>query len=460
MTPHADTDYPAIVVLVLVFAACAYLMWSRFEFHRRLSLTGVVFVTLLVMHGVSAVPFALGAVDYEFLPGISLQPTRELPWVLSLSVGLFVVAATMMARALKFNIRHAQASFFNAQLSIGQVNPVFLAIAVVGTSAVAILYAYGTGVTGLQILLEHSGDEVFLDSFRQRFLEENPYYYIGSYAATVFGPVVLLILLNLVRATQKLTERLLIGLAGAVLFTVLVVANIASLNKVPLGMLLLYVLLNQRLAHSRSPRIGIREWLLVAVALAGAGFVGYYLTYDLDLAAALQLVIERVFLVPQAVLNAYLYVYPGVLDFSNGLGIGLVARLLGGDYVNPQDLVGAILIGRGGFNCYWACELWANFGYPGVALGSVLAGIAIVSLDWWCLRRGPRTVLSLALYSFMIVSVIRVGSVSLFTMLLSGGLVVAPLFVEALGLRDRGQSLRNASTTAVATPDDRALQPD
>src|SRR5205823_1255932 len=89
-----------------------------------------------------------------------------------------------------------------------------------------------------------------------------------------------------------------------------------------------------------------------------------------------------------------------------------------------------------GFNGFWSTDLWASFGYPGVIVGSAFVGAFMVLLDWLTLRWLWKTELVVALYAFLIVDSVRAGSVSIFTMLASGGLALAPLLAALIGSRE------------------------
>jgi len=165
--------------------------------------------------------------------------------------------------------------------------------------------------------------------------------------------------------------------------------------------------------------------------IAVLGSVGYYLTYDMGADDAVQATVDRVFVVPQQVVDWFLYVYPRMIDFNHGLGIGLVAKIFGTrDYVNPPFAVCGIITGdpRGSANGVWSTEFWAMFGYPGVIIGSAAVGALMVLLDRWCLER-PRTATAAALYAYLIGATLTVPSMSIFTALLSGGLGSAPIFI-------------------------------
>ncbi len=195
----------------------------------------------------------------------------------------------------------------------------------------------------------------------------------------------------------------------------------------------------------------------VAVMLA-LGTLGYALTYGKSVGDALDDTISRIFVVPLASVHGFLYVYPHVVPFANGLGIGLMAKLFSvQDFVTPDAIVGTLVSGPNTcFDSIWTTDLWANFGWAGVFIGSAFVGALLLLLDRWCLMR-KRTAVTVALYSFMVVSSTQLTEASIFTMLLSGGLATAPLLAWLLEIGEGGGSpvlarLRGARARASLAP--------
>jgi hypothetical protein len=215
-------------------------------------------------------------------------------------------------------------------------------------------------------------------------------------------------------------------------------------------MLLLFVVASFYVSSQRYPAVDRRIAVGAVAVILIVGTAAYVATTSLDVFDSVRFVLDRVFLIPQEALDAFLHVYPYEVPYSGGLGVGLFARLAGvTDYQSPALLVGYLSTGsaRVDLECFWACDLWANFGYVGVAIGSVFVGALVVSLDRWCLRVMKRTAVGSALYAFMLVQSIQIVHVSIFTMLLSGGFVIAPLIAWFLDGPTIGWPRRTQSET-------------
>src|SRR5437016_1360676 len=85
-------------------------MVRRFEIHRRLSVTGSLFITVLVMHGVTAVPYALGLVGRDLVPG--LPSSRNFPWVIGASFLFYAIGVWLAVRFLHLRLAADQRKLF------------------------------------------------------------------------------------------------------------------------------------------------------------------------------------------------------------------------------------------------------------------------------------------------------------------------------------------------------------
>lgn len=431
----------ALVVLTLALTVSVTAMAIRFRLYRCISITGTVFLSVFLMHGVTAIPLAARLIgqDYDLYP----TPSPDYAWVVGASFIGFVAGAVAIAEWWSFDVSEAQSVFARRPLERGGINWPTLLIIGVGVSIVMVI-VLPAGTSGLVTLASRSPSAIY--QFRQSSGQT-----LGSlaYPVSIFGgvvgPLLLLTTINLVRTSVR-RERvaafvLLIGLLTALLLT-----QATTLQRAPSVLLVLFVVMGWSVSSSRYPAAQVRVLARLAAIVLIAGAATYLATYSIDISAAVYQVLDRVLLSPQQALDAFLHVYPSEIPFSGGAGIGLVARILGLDnYQSPALLAGYLSTGapRINMDCFWACDLWANFGYPGVVLGSFLVGAVTVSLDRWCLLGMKRTAAGSALYAFMLVQAIQVAGVSFFTMLLSGGLVLAPALawmLEAMSTRRQSRS--------------------
>lgn len=434
------------LMMIAIVVSLVYMM-ARFKIHRAPTVVGVTFLTLFAMHGISALPYAQGDVGRELSQGVPVSP--YFPAVVGLSFAFFAVGATMMAFWLNADLPTLQESYYRQPLEPSRVNlPSFLLFAVVSV-VLGMLFVYGAGDTGVEMLTHQSRHDATLREFRLNFKQANPYWYWGMLVNSVFGPILLVVAMVEARAVRSVTW----GATAAVLFIVLVLTSTANLHKAPLALLVLTVSLGAMLSRAELDHKRMRRFWVWIVAVVGVvGGVGYYLTYSLEADQAWQATLDRIFVVPQICLDEFLFVYPKIVDFNYGRGIGLVAKMLGDSgYVAPAFMVAQIITGdaRTSSNAFWSSELWAAFGFVGVIAGSMFVGALMVWLDNYCLRK-RRTPTSIATYAFLTVACLRMPSISLFTALLSGGIALGPIFTAVFLERRFFQSDDRSNPTAAA----------
>jgi oligosaccharide repeat unit polymerase len=352
---------------------------------------------------------------------------------------------------LRFDLPTAQRAFFEqpAEQYSGVAWPVFAAV-FLATMVVGVYFATATERTGIEMLITYGGEQSVLREFRQQFGASNPYVYAGFVITQVVGPMLIMVAANL----WKSNGRLVWGAAALAMFGLLVFTATASLSKAPIIVVILYILANRFLSKWKGGKIRKTAIIVPVTAMLSLGTLGYALTYGESASDALNDTISRIFIAPLVSVHGYLHVYPNIVPFADGLGIGLIARFLGvQNFVTPDVTVGTIIAGPNtGFNSIWSADLWANFGWAGVILGSTFVGAAMLFLDRWCLVR-KRSAIMVALYAFMLVSSTQLSEASIFTMLLSGGLVIAPVLAWLLEMGDAGRQTIDGRETKNLGPE-------
>lgn len=422
-------------------------MAYRFKIFQRPSVVGLGFVAAFMQYGVMSVSYAAD-------PVLPLPIATEYPFFIAATFGCFVLGATLTAVALRFDVVETQQHFFEqtAGAVTGLRVPVYVAL-VIPTFVVGVLYATSTERTGIEMLFEFGGEHDMLSAYRVAFATENPYAYGGAMVNQLFGPVLMSIAFNMWRIERKAVW----GVVALALFGMLVMTSTASLHKAPLIILIFHVFANFFFLRTRSPRIPVRAVLGTTGIVAAVGTAGYALTYGQSALDALGSTVSRVFIAPIVAIHAYLHVYPGLIDFNYGLGIGLIAKIADvKDYLNPPVLVGRLTAGPNVcFNGLWSTEMWAAFGWPGVIVGSMCVGALLVVLDRWAMAR-RRTATSVALFSWLVIASVGLGEGSIFTAMLSGGI---GLVVPLSWLLEAGERRPRAWESSGAGGQPRQLQP-
>jgi hypothetical protein len=420
-----------VSALALALISSIALMVSKFGVHRTLSITGVTFLSVFAAHGVTAIPWSIGWVggDYYLYP----TPSPNYPWVVATSLVGFLVGALAAARLQSFDLRVAQTTFAAQRLARGRVSFLALTITIVVVAFLAIWLTLLPAAAAILTLAGRSPEAI--TQFRSNSgAVFGLIAYPLSIFATVIGPLLLLTAINVARTSLGAERRASLLMIGA-LSLALLLAAASTLQRAPIVMLFLFVMASFYLSSRRYPAVDRRIAVGAVAVVLVVGTAAYVATTSLNVFDSVRFVFDRVFIIPQQALDAFLHVYPYEIPYSGGLGVGLFARIAGvADYQMPALLVGYMSTGspRVDLDCFWACDLWANFGYLGVVIGSVFVGALVVSLDRWCLRMMKRTAVGSALYAFMLVQSIQMVHLSIFTMLLSGGFVIAPFIAWLL----------------------------
>lgn len=147
-------------------------------------------------------------------------------------------------------------------------------------------------------------------------------------------------------------------------------------------------------------------------------------------------IFRRLFYVPSDVLYYYFEVFPAEVDFLYGRSISFVS-LWGQEHFNIANYVYLHIfptsaIASGHSNACFVGNLYADFGMAGVLVGSFLTGTLVQAIQIFLLRRG-KTVLSLAVYAFLIFAFYLLTATSVTSTLLTGGVIV--VFIIAFGIK-------------------------
>lgn len=402
--------------------------WMAYYFRALTapSLVGLTFVMIVLRYGAAAVWYANNN------PRLPIPLPGSFLYFLGGTFLSYVIGATAVAAVLQHRTSDAQRRFFSQPMSAGTevLRPFAFAFTLIVSVVAALYYISASERTGIEMLVAHSQEVVTLRTFRQDFGATNPYSYVGFLAGQVTMPVLLMVAVALWIRTRSWAWALLVFGMTAIIF----VAVTMSLSKAPIVVVAIYVMLAVFLGRWDGARLRVREVVLPAVVVLLLGSAGYAATYGSSASDSLGDTLDRLFVVPLISVHGFLHVYPDLVPFHEGLGIGTVAKLAGvSNYVSPPLIVGTAIAGQGVCaDSIWSVDLWANFGWPGVLLGSAGVGGVLVLLENWCLHQA-RTAVNVAVYAFLMGATARLAEGSIFTMLLSGGLVIVPLLGVIVG---------------------------
>lgn len=229
-------------------------------------------------------------------------------------------------------------------------------------------------------------------------------------------------------------------LAIITLIFFVIVSSFALAKTPPVVALLLYLIVNM-LAKKK----GLNYYLTTLFALLfGIGIMGVLAGgSDISLAdmpALIQdLVFRRIFTLTADVFSNYIAIFPTLEGHLYGKGIRFVSMLTGDFNFQLSNLVYNYMfpdgIGSGWANTAYQGELWADFGYPGVIIGSIFLGyilsqITITCCDKRYVYRGYG--LLLQTFSFLLISFLAVSSMfsSIIIIMLLFIYLIKPIFFK------------------------------
>jgi hypothetical protein len=241
------------------------------------------------------------------------------------------------------------------------------------------------------------------------------------------GPGPFLSFFLIARARAKPTrKRVLIAVGFALL---IILTKFSSLSKSDVAIYLLQVAILWFFTAQTAPKINWRViplFLCVSLPLVLCYFL---FTTTRSFSTVVNLIWERMTIVPNFCLVKHFQYYPNVFDHTHGFNIRLVHNLF---YpANTFEPAHARLAdGGGNANCVYLADAWVDFSWFGVVMASVIVGFLLRGLDN---RLGnKRTTIKAALFVALLHPVHSLVSTSLITCCFGFGLLTLPLLAYVL----------------------------
>jgi oligosaccharide repeat unit polymerase len=288
-----------------------------------------------------------------------------------------------------------------------------------------ILYVRSVGTIPLFFLLTHPGDymQVALlreDSFK---LLDSPYTYAFALVRSVMFPLLVMVSFGFYLQTRsKRWRNLFIGtLAAAVFYCSLSVA------KSPVAAII--AMMGFFYYYYRSGRIGKQALTVFLAALVLFPVAVISFAYSgVPTKGVFYGIGVRLFYVPSEVVYYYFEVFPHWHGFLYGRSIDKFARLMGMAPFDTANYVGVYAFPSGlqsiSANAAFIGDLYADFGMPGVLVGGIVAGFVMQCFHIYAIRR-EKTIVAIALYSFLTFTFWFLNSSSLPIILASNGAILA-----------------------------------
>jgi hypothetical protein len=215
----------------------------------------------------------------------------------------------------------------------------------------------------------------------------------------------------------------------AMFFGVFAFAIMQTGHKMPLIVLVAYLVLSRAIIHHRFTVSRQVVWSSLAVLLV-AMFVVIPLFYMMQgeetYGSATFWAVERIFLEPARGLQLYFETYPAIHPFLHGTSTGAVATLFGvKDYVTPSVYIPNEVLGieNTSFPVLFIGEAWADFGYLGIFAASVAVGFLLQIYNVWFFNQEKPKLEEVALFISIILATFHLEESNLLTSLFSYGML-------------------------------------
>jgi hypothetical protein len=270
------------------------------------------------------------------------------------------------------------------------------------------------------------GDNDARNLFRAHFGSSPNYWYrvVLSAVAPIF------VIWGLLAGVLNRSWPLLV--AGVLLFLVTMVGKIETLSKAPPAFFLFQIMLAALLVRTSkiSWKVAVPAILVILLVI--------YLTTRLIIVfspeiSPLGAVYSRIFEVENETLVENFAVFPRLHPFLWGANLRPIAMLMGVPYVPSFSLVAYIWYGSPDITSptLFIADAWADFGYAGVFVYSIIAGAICRSIDVVFLARG-KSVVGIAVLGATFWGVLTLITTALNIALFTGGLLLAPALAAML----------------------------
>jgi oligosaccharide repeat unit polymerase len=352
-------------------------------------------------------------------------------------------------RALSFRIAEVE-DFFQASLAPPQITRRFskaflwfFAFALLMT----LMYLLEVKAVPLFYLIANPGDAFAVAILREEAFKllNSPFLYIYSILRAVVYPFLIMISIGayLVTRSRKWLWRSVAALIAGVLYAALTIA------KGPVAIIfLMTAVFAYYYRHGRLSRRAMAAFLVIILLFPVLVVAWAYVGTNLDLeqiGEVFQAIGDRVFHIPAEMVYSYFEFFPAHMGHLHGASIGLLSTVLGMNHVDTPNVVGQFIYPYGiesiSANAAFIGDLYADFGMTGVLIGGVLAGFIMQALHIYVVRR-RKTIITLAVYAFLLVTFLLLHSTALPQILASNGAILIFLIAWAFEKQSSSAAVR------------------
>jgi oligosaccharide repeat unit polymerase len=366
-----------------------------------------------------------------------------------LSVVITVPAGSLLASRLFFHGSDRTEKFFRAPvegfektLGFGRAFYWLLGFAL----AMSVMYVSEVQTIPLVYLFSHPGDALTLAILREESFKllNSPFLYIYYVMRAVLYPFLIMVALGAYLATRQmkwLWWSVLAGITGIV-FAAMTLAKGPVATIILMASLFFYYYRHGKLSR-RFVAGSLILIFLFPVLVVLSVYSGANLTWE-QLGPSMVAIGDRIFHVPAQMVYYYFEFFPRQMGYLHGRSINMLSVLLGMKHVDTPNVVGLYAfpyaLGSISANAAFIADLHADFGFWGVMIGGVLAGLVMQSLHIYLVCR-RKTIATLACYAFLVVTFCFLHATSLTQLLVSNGallvLLLALVFDRSVSVATR-----------------------
>jgi oligosaccharide repeat unit polymerase len=273
--------------------------------------------------------------------------------------------------------------------------------------------------------LSVTGNEVAKTTYRQQYGGSNVYFYNVVVASIAPMLIIWGALAGLALRWWPLLA------VTAFLLALTVLGKIETLSKAPFALFIIQLLLVAYLVFRNSI-----NWRVAVLGVVVTLIIFYPIIrlavpeVDENRGGALSFFYYRAFDISNQALLEYFGAFPERIPYLWGANIRPLATLLGHEYAPSFDVVSRLWRFTGGSTttAMFIADAWADFSYFGVIAFSIVVGMICRTIDILLLVRG-KTVTAVAVLAAAFIGIYNLMISALPTSMLSGGLILPPLFV-------------------------------
>jgi hypothetical protein len=277
--------------------------------------------------------------------------------------------------------------------------------------------------------------------------------YVYSVAHLTIIPFVLFVLL----AEAYYRESSYLKRRAARLAGWLLLVKLSTFTKAGPALLVAQVIMCLALAKADTLRFRPRH--IVTVALALIVVFSFIFAVREESAPAAQIGLDfayRMWMIPNEVIFEYFHAVPQFIPFGYGTGMSFVRGILGDVAGTGLDLPTHTLVAavyRADYvtvvNSFFVAEAWAQYGWAGVIILSIIAGLLVKWYDRRIMLAKPHSV-RLGMVIFAIGGTYALVTAAVTTAMVTGGLLVIPLFAVWMerGIRVKRRGSPGATASA------------